>query len=265
MDKDVNALVQDDDQAGIRWRSGAIERRRALELSGVLDAAQHPTHGRSASLRNTLAICIVALAAVGVMVAAGLMREDSGLGGGTVAFVAPAEEDARSVSVAAEPSHEAANEVVENLALAALSNTASQAPEETNRANCDSIRGTPYLSETERAWFLTACVVEPEPAVFLAVPAASVSGLAPEPGLEPEQAQGLSVAEAIASGAEWITDQPDGVYEVSGEDCNASRVGETWLVTCQATLLGCDFEKCTTWHAVCVTDADRAVLSLRDC
>lgn len=261
MDRDVNALGQDD----FRGRSREIERRRALELSGVLDVAQHPTHGRSASLRNTLVICIVALAAVGVMVTAGLMREDSGLSGRTSALVEPAAEDVRSVSVAAEPSHEAANEVIENLALAALQNTASPAPEESNRANCDSIQGTPYLSETERAWFLTTCVIEPEPAVFLAVPAASVSGLAPEPAPEPEPAQGLSAADAIASGTGWIASQPDAAYEVSGEDCNASRVGETWLVTCKATLLGCDFEKCTTWHAVCVTDTNRAVLSLREC
>ncbi len=261
MNRDVNAIGQDD----FRGRSREIERWRALELSGVLDAAEHPTYGRSASLRNTLAICIVALAAMGVMVTAGLMREDSGLAGGTAALVEPAAEDVRSVSAAAEPSHEAANRVIENLALTALQNTASPAAEESNRANCDAIRGTPYLSETERAWFLTACIIEPEPAVFLAVPAASVSGLAPEPAPEPEPAQGLSAADAIASGTGWIASQPDAAYEVSGEDCNASRVGETWLVTCKATLLGCDFEKCTTWHAVCVTDANRAVLSLKDC
>ena len=261
MDRDVNALGQDD----FRGRSREIERRRALESSGVLDAAQHPTHGRAASLRNTLAICIVALAAVGVMVTAGLMREASGLDGGTAALVEPVPEDVSSISVAAEPSHEAANRVIENLAPAARQNTASPAPAESNRANCDSIRGTPYLSETERAWFLSTCVIEPEPAVFLAVPAASVSGFAPEPAAEPEPAEGLSAGEAIASGAESIASQPDAAYEVSDEDCNASRVGETWLVTCTANLLGCDFEECTTWHAVCVTDTNRAVLSLKDC
>ncbi len=259
MDRDVNALGQDD----FRWRSREIERQRALESSGALDAAQHPTHGRRASLRNTLAICIVALAAVGVMVTAGLMREDSRLFGGTAALVEPAAEGARSVSVAAEPSREAANEVMENLALAALQDIVSPAPEEANRTNCDAIRSTPYLSETERTWFLTTCVVEAEPIVFLAAP--GVGGLASQPAPEPERAEGLSAADAIASGAGWIASQPDAVYEVSGEDCNASRVGETWLVTCKATLLGCDFAECTTWHAVCVTDANRAVLSLRNC
>lgn len=261
MDRDVNALGQDD----FRWRSPEIERQRALESNGVLDATQHPSHGRRASLRNTLAICIVALAAVGVMVTAGLMREDSRLSGGAAALVTPVAEDVRSVSVATEPSREAASEVMENLALAALQNTANPASEEANRANCHSIRSTPYLSETERTWFLATCVIEPEPAVFLAAPAVGVSGFAPEPAPEPQPAEGLSAADAIASGAGWIASQPDAAYEVSGEDCNASRVGETWLVTCRATLLGCDFEKCTTWQAVCVTDANRAVLSLKNC
>ena len=259
MDRDVNALGQD----GFRWRSREVERQRALEWSGVLDAAQHPTHGRSASLRNTLAVCLVALAAMGAMVTVGLMRDDSGLGEGTVALVAPLVEDVPGVSVAAEPSLDPAKEVPESLALAALQDTENSDREEPTRANCDEIRGTPYLSETERTWFLAACVVEPQPVVFLAAP--GVSGLAPQPAPEPETAKGLSAGEAIASGAGWIASQPDAAYEVSGEDCNATRVGETWLVTCRATLVGCDFEKCTTWHAVCVTDANRAVLSLRNC
>ncbi len=259
MDRDVNALGQDD----FRWRSTEVERQRMLEFSGALDATQHPTHGRRASLRNTLAICFVALAVAGAMVTAGLMREDSGRGAGTLAIVAPTAEGARSAAVSAAPSSEAANEVTENLALARLQNIANAAPEEADRANCDVILGTPYLSETERTWFLTTCVVEPEPVVFLAAP--SVGGLASQPAPEPAPAEGLSAANAIASGTAWIARQPDAAYAVSGEDCNASRVGETWLVTCRATLLGCEFEECTMWHAVCVTDANRAVLSLKNC
>ena len=100
--------------------------------------------------------------------------------------------------------------------------------------------------------------------VFLAAPAGSVSGLAPEPAPEPEPAEGLSATDAIASGAGWIARQPNAAYEVSGEDCNASRIGETWLVTCRASLLGCDFANCQIWQAVCVTDANRAVPDIKN-
>ena len=263
MDRDINALSQDDGQVGLTWRSREIERQRTLELSGVLDAAQHPAHGQRASFRNTLAICLLALAAVAAMVTIGFLRQDSSFLEGTAAVVVPVSEDTTSASAAAEPSNEATNEVMENLALAAFQNTMATNLEEPSRANCDAIRGTPYLSETERTWFLATCVIEPEPVVFLAAP--GISSLVPEPAPEPAPVEGLSAAAAISSAVGWIASQPHAAYVVSSGDCNTTGLGETWLVSCRSTLLGCDFEKCQTWHVVCVTDTNRAVLDVKNC
>lgn len=262
MDKDVKAPGHDDGQAGYRWRSREVERQLALEASGVMDAASHPQYGRAANLKKTLAICIVALAAVGAMVTTGLLLQDAVQRVPRNVIASLPQGEAMTTAIG-QPSAEAAAEVLDNLALVAFEN-APAASSEPNRADCGSIRGTSYVSESERTWFLASCVVEPEPAVFLAAPGQGVELTEPA-SIGTTATEGITEGEAIVSGASWMAIQPDGVYDVAAGDCNASQLGGVWLVTCEATLTGCLYEMCTSWQAVCVTEADGAITSTKNC
>ncbi len=267
MDRDVKASGQDDRQAGFHWspglhpgwRSREVERQLALEASGVMDAARDPRYGRAANLKKTLGICLVALAAVGAMVTTGLLLQD-GVENVPLTVVSSVDPG--------EPSAESAAGAVDSLALAALEAKSAGSTEpavisEPNRADCGSIRGTSYLSESERMWFLASCGVEAEP-VFLAAPGSG--GVVTEPAATGTTATGgITEGEAIDSGASWMTIQPDGAYDVATAGCNASQLGGVWLVTCEATLTGCMFEMCTSWQAVCVVETDGAIIPTKDC
>lgn len=266
MDRDVNALdvgAGQDGQQGYRWRSREVERRRFLEVSGVFAAARH---GRWRGLANTLGICLIALAAVGAMVTLGWMREQGTFDDNPTTIVAPANSD--TISVVSEPNTSDAEEFLDNMALTALVGVEAQpsAPAlEANRANCASIQGTPYESELERTWFLANCIVEqePEPLVFASAPASG--SIASDPIAAPEPAEGINEEIAITAGADYIAGQSNPSYDVASGSCNASPVGELWLVTCQATLTGCETAECTSWEAVCVVDSAGVVLSSRNC
>ena len=246
------------------WRSKEVERRRLLEASGVIEAARR---SRAASLKQTLGVCFVALAAAGAMVAGGLLTQNTTTLREGPALVAEA-------PVAAPPAEEANSQVVTaqqpNLdfaELVAVDDPEIEAPEP-NRADCQAIYETAYESESERIWFLANCL-EPEPVVaFLAAP--ELSGAVSQPATTTvsgpaEGPAGVSAGEAIASSIDWITNEQDAVYDVASESCSASEVGDLWLVSCETSLTGCGDEICTTWVSVCVTDADGAVLTNSDC
>ena len=244
------------------WRSKEVERQRVLEASGVLEAARHPRHGQAASLKKTLAVCIVALAAVGAMVAGGLLTQGTTINPEPRALfldgppAAPAAEEAGSQAVAAgQPEPDPA---------AAAPDKSGTEVAEPNRASCAAIRGTAYESERERGWFLANCI-ESEPVVaFLGAP--ELSGVVSQPEVMTSSGPaGVTAAEAIASSIDWITNQRDAAYDITSESCSASEVGALWLVSCETSLSGCDEEVCTSWTAVCVTDVDGAVLSSRNC
>ena len=165
-----------------------------------------------------------------------------------------------------EPSRQAVTPQEPRLDLAefAVLNEAETEVVEPNRASCEAIRGTVYANESERAWFLANCV-EAEPIVaLLARPELSGAVLQPETTTSSGPVE-MSEGEAIASSIDWITSQPDAVYDVDSESCSASEVGALWLVSCERSLAGCGYEICTSWVSVCVTDAEGAVLSSRNC
>lgn len=246
------------------WRSKEVERRQILEASGVIEAARR---GRAASLKRTLGVCFVALAAAGAMVAGGLLTQNTTTLPDRPALVAeapaaalPAEEASSQVITAQQPNLDFAE-------LVAVDDPEIEAPEP-NRANCQAIYETAYESESERIWFLANCL-EPERVVaFFAAP--ELSGAVSQPATTTvsgaaEGSAGVSAGEAIASSIDWITNQQDAVYDVASESCSASEVGDLWLVSCKTSLTGCGDEICTSWISVCVKDADGAVLNNSDC
>ncbi len=246
-----------------QWRSQEVERQRTLERSGVFAAARHPRHGQVASLRKTLGVCMLALAAAGAMVAGGLLTQGTTALPGRPALVAdapvaaPAAEEASSqVGTSEQPDLDLAE-------LAVLSEPDTEVAEP-NRASCEAIYKTEYESESERIWFLANCV-EPEPVVaFLAAP--ELSGAVSQPATTTVSGPAeMSASTAIASSIDWISNQRDAAYDVASDSCSASEVGELWLVSCERSLTGCGAEICTSWISVCVTDADGAVLASRDC
>ncbi len=258
-DKDVNTPGR----GPYGWRSKEVERQRALEASGVVEATRHAQYGQAASLRKTLGVCLVALAAVGAMVAGGLLTQDATTPPGRSALVAnapvsaPAAENASSQAVTAQQSGI-------NFAELALPTESEAEAVEPNRANCGAIYQTAYESESERTWFLANCL-EPESVVaFLAAP--ELSGAVSQPATTTVSGRaGVSAGKAIASSIVWITSQPDAAYDVSSDSCSASEVGELWLVSCERSLTGCGDEICTSWIALCVTETDGAVLASRNC
>ncbi len=258
-DRDINTPGE----GPYQWRSKEVERQRTLELSGVFEAAQHPRHGQAANLKKTLGVCIVALAVAGAMVAGGLLTQGNTTLPGSPALVADA-------PVAAPAAEEPSSQVVTtrqpdlDLADLAILSEPDAAAVEPNRANCETIYGTAYGSESERIWFLANCI-EPEPVVaFLAAP--ELSGAVSQPATMAVSGPAeMSASAAIASSIDWISSQQEAVYDVANESCSALEVGELWLVSCETSLTGCQGEICMSWISVCVTDADGAVLANKNC
>ena len=249
-DRDASASREE----AYHWRSKEMERQRVLEANGVIDAARHAQHGQVASFKKTLGICMVALAAVGAMIAGGLLTQN--------AAILPE----RTVQVSDEANSQVAAAEQQNMDLAELVDLENPetAAVEQNRASCPAINGTAYESESERIWYLANCS-EPEPIVaFLAAP--ELSGVVTQPAAVTSSGPpGVSEGDAIASSVDWITNQQDAVYSVTSESCSASEVGELWLVSCQRSLAGCADEICTSWIAVCVTDIAGTAFASRDC
>lgn len=246
-EKDFNTLSEKPYQ----WRSKEVERQRVLEANGVIAAARH---GQAATLKKTLGICIVALAAAGAMVAGGLLMQDATtLPGPAVQLV---DEAGSQVAAAERPGLDLAE-------LAVLDNSGN-AGAEPNRANCQAISGAAYESESERNWFLDNCVEREPVAAFLAAPELSAVVVQPKTTTSSGPVE-VSEGDAIASSIEWIANQQGVVYEVASESCSASEVGELWLVSCQRSVAGCGGEICTSWIAVCVTDIAGTAFASRDC
>ena len=258
-DKEVNTPGE----GSYQWRSKEVERQRALEASGVFEATRDSEHGQAASLKKTLGLCIVALAAAGAMVAGGLLTQDAATLPEPQVLVA-------DPPVGAPGLEETSNQVVTaeqpGMDLAGLVVLSEPEPEtaEPNRANCEAIDETVYQSASERIWFLANCV-EPEPVVaFLAAP--ELSGVVAQPAATVVSGSAeVSADEAIASSIDWITNQQDAAYDVASESCSATEVGELWLVSCERSLTGCVDEICMSWISVCVTDTDGAVFAGGNC
>jgi len=269
MDRDVNTSGMERRQ----WRSRAVERKRAL--AGVMDAA---LGSRTSAFRKTLAICAVAAIAVSAMVTAGLMIGDNGVTAPERnVVVVPAGEDVEAEAASsAQPNEGETEQLLANFGLAALDGR-DEEPRlvvrvEPNRADCASILGTPYESETERLWFLSNCVdgeqpTEPATVYYAPAPSApAVAGGQPEVASAPVPEQdGISQGEAIATTVDWIVSQPNNLYDVPAGACSATGAGPYWLVSCETSLQECAPGECITEVSVCVTDVDGTVRASATC
>ena len=143
-----------------------------------------------------------------------------------------------------------------------------------NRESCQEIRGTAYLSVSERSWYVANCgetevslqsqpVAAPtsEPPVL---PLASPTSEPPRPPLILVEPDSFS-ADAIASAASWISTQAEAGYEVDRASCTASDLGYAWLVSCRVHVSGCESATCDAWLSACVTEPDGAILPTKLC
>lgn len=118
------------------------------------------------------------------------------------------------------------------------------APKTLDRTDCDSIRGTNYRSDAERQYYISRCVtvVQPVPSVPPAV----------EP-TEPPPPTEFAASDAISAASDWITHRAGTGYATDPGSCNAVQIGGHWVVTCQASLVGCvGGPECQTNVSVCV-------------
>lgn len=123
----------------------------------------------------------------------------------------------------------------------------------TDRTDCDAIRGTNYNSEAERAFFQQNCVAPTEePANVEDGQGFAVNTPPPPPPTEPSGSGGLSAGDAIDLAVSWITHDAPERYTADPGSCSSRQTAGHWLVTCTASLVGCQGAVCRTTLSVCV-------------
>lgn len=143
-----------------------------------------------------------------------------------------------------------------------------------NRESCQGIRGTTYLSELERNWYIANCLAEVSPqsepvasptSDSTRPPVATPTPRPPRRPLAPVEQDAFSADDAIASGAPWISTQAEAGYAVDRASCIASNVGYAWLVSCRTYVPYCEEAVCETWVSTCVTEPDGAIFPGKLC
>lgn len=139
-----------------------------------------------------------------------------------------------------------------------------------NRRDCEEIAGTPYRSSDEREWFLDNCLgtdapdgpslPPPQPP-----PPGNPPALPPTPVPAPTSGTQVSSSGAIALAVPWMTSQSGNIYSISASSCNASRMGARWVVICQADLVGCQGDVCSTTLSACVFEQPLHVAPADSC
>jgi hypothetical protein len=135
-----------------------------------------------------------------------------------------------------------------------------------DRHDCDEIRGTAYRSESEREWFLINCEVTSVANPLIDEP----SEPAPPPAVPPSQPPqptpdtGVSAGEAISLAVDWMAGNSGLQYSITEGSCSAVAFGSKWVVTCTATLQGCQGAACRSTLAACVLESG-AVVSSESC
>lgn len=176
---------------------------------------------------------------------------------GTVAVLALTENDA-------EPPSSARGEPTAAREVTLVPTTAPQvlgAPSATvlpDRNDCDEIRGTQYLSTTERAWFLANCTKEAAPSrapgdavgsdappegspspererspgptsQFIPPPGPPAT---PSPTLQPGEAKSIAIDWLVDQGAEWLSSAilhlPNGMLDFRAYQMDTSRCIMAW-------------------------------------
>ncbi len=134
-----------------------------------------------------------------------------------------------------------------------------------DRTACDQIRGTPYRSNEERAWFEKNCgasVTNPPSRP----PGTGNTPVPPPPTAPPPTSppQGLTTSEVISLGVAWMTTSAPKAYTVDSSTCSAVHIGDHWIVSCTGRLAGCQSAACERDLQVCVY-ADRRVVGASSC
>lgn len=133
---------------------------------------------------------------------------------------------------------------------------ATVTPRPENRKDCDEIRGTEYLSDEERDWYVGNCDEDtPEPtATDTPAPSGPVNPPPPPPTDPPPPTEPtISAAQARSIAAGWIRSNPAfAEVTVSAASCTAQASGTGWTVSCTGTTTGCQGSACSITIRVCV-------------
>lgn len=136
----------------------------------------------------------------------------------------------------------------------------------TDRASCDAIRGTNYKSAAERQFFELNCVTP------TAQPTRSPGNghggpptQPPPPPTQPPPSGGFTAGDAIDLAVYWITHNAAAAYTTDAGSCNAVQTGSHWVVTCNASVVGCQGSACQTTLSVCVFPDPLAVRPADQC
>lgn len=142
-----------------------------------------------------------------------------------------------------------------------------------NRRNCQAIAGTAYLSSVEREWFLDHCLDADTPGGPVVPPSqpappSDPSGPPPPPPTPvpaPTSSTQVSASEAITLAVGWMVSQTGNTYSISQESCYATHMGARWVVVCQAELVGCQGDVCSTTLSACVFEQPLFVAPADSC
>ena len=137
-----------------------------------------------------------------------------------------------------------------------------------NREDCDAISGTEYQSDEERDWFLENCQ-DTGPANVSGPPQSrpSPSGpsLPPPTATPPPAPAGFTSAQAVSLAVSWMASGGSESYTVDAGSCTSVDIGDHWVVTCPATLAGCQGPDCETTLSVCVFESNGRVVPAERC
>ena len=136
-----------------------------------------------------------------------------------------------------------------------------------DRTACDEIQGTSYNSDTERAFYERNCLVTPEPPSGGGDDGGGGDEEPTEPPPEPTD-EGPPVVDsgyAIDLAVYWIEHSAPQAYTVDSTTCNALQTGGHWVVTCPASLVGCQGSVCVDNVSVCVFPEPLAVRPADQC
>ncbi len=137
----------------------------------------------------------------------------------------------------------------------------------TDRQDCEAIRGASYRSDAERAFFQQHCVTPTAP---LANPRPGQGHPTqppplPAPPTAPPQPGGFTASDAIGLAVYWIAHNAPKAYTADASLCNAVDSAGHWVVTCPASLAGCQGSVCQTTLSVCVFTDPPQVRSADQC
>jgi hypothetical protein len=225
-------------------------RRGILRAATNVWTRSEARYGRLQTRLVALAIPIIGITALAIT----LLVTSSGNGRANTTELAALQRTAQLRATTAPPTP--------TVAIVAAQTDIATAP--ADRANCDSIRGTSYLSDVERSFYLDTCVeptavvrAQPQRPVTSAPPASQPTPAVPT-AVPPVATAASAASAAIALAVDWIV-RSGPQYSTDASSCSAVQTSGHWVVTCSARLSGCQGSPCSASISVCVFDNPVAV------